>query len=155
MIFKLRIKSFIDLNDPPSHTPSFGSPSVPTPVHQPILSSFMQNPHPQAGNNSFHQQRQTLFAITGFFQLMRSMFPLTKYCILRTSCVSPHGFPRPNILCLLCRLLWVRIMASRTIYCSQGAGRTLNSSIRLLLFQFSKAIPFRPLQDSSNCLLQI
>jgi hypothetical protein len=50
MIFKLRIKGFIDLNDPPSHSTSSGSPSVPIPVYQPVHSSHMQNPHPQTNN---------------------------------------------------------------------------------------------------------
>jgi hypothetical protein len=44
MIFKLRIKGFIDLNDPPSHSTSSGSPSVLIPVYQPVHSSHMQNP---------------------------------------------------------------------------------------------------------------
>jgi hypothetical protein len=50
MIFKPRIKGFIDLNDPPSHSTSSRLPFVPIPIYQLVHSSHMQNPHPQTDN---------------------------------------------------------------------------------------------------------
>jgi hypothetical protein len=53
MMFKLRIKGYIDLNNPPSHPPSSGSPSNPTPIHNPIQSMGVQSPRLQMVDNCF------------------------------------------------------------------------------------------------------
>jgi hypothetical protein len=59
IIFRVKIKGFIDLNEPPSHPPSPRTPFDSTPTHQPAQNSGIQN-HNQPSQPENNQPVQVL-----------------------------------------------------------------------------------------------
>jgi hypothetical protein len=103
MMFKLRIKGYIDLNNPPSHPPSSGSPSNPTPIHNPIQSMGVQSPRLQMVDNCFipatiHTTAPTPPPPTTirFSQIRLEMNPLTLCCIPLIFFISPTSLLAPS-----------------------------------------------------------
>jgi hypothetical protein len=109
MIFRLKIKGFIDLNGPPS----YGSPSNSTPVHHPIYPNQMQSPC-LVPNNYFIPA--VLPAIEPNPTFLNQPPPARAENVSSDNSLhSPDflgltpGFLCPDNLCLPCRLHRVRI----------------------------------------------